>query len=84
MTDAGLEVVHDVNWTEKVERTWEICKQRVDRFGIRHLAKLVDREQVDFIDGFEVLLEAYRSGAMRYGALIAQKPIGSGSEHGSL
>ncbi len=84
MTDAGLEIVHDVNWTQKVDRTWEICKQRVERFGIRHIAKLVDREQVDFIDGFEVLLDAYRSGAMRYGALVAQKPMGSGNEHGSL
>ncbi len=73
MTDAGMTITHDEVWTDRVMKTWEICKQRVERFGVRHLAKVLDREQVDFIDGFEALLEAYRSGAMQYGAIIAEK-----------
>lgn len=74
MTDNGLEIEYRVDWTQRVMRTWEICKRRVQRTGVRHLAKWLDREQVDFIDGFDTLLEAYRSGAMQYGAIVARKP----------
>jgi tocopherol O-methyltransferase len=74
MTEHGMQIVHNVDWTNRVTRTWEICKQRVERTGVRHLAKILDREQVDFIDGFEALLNAYRSGAMQYGAIVAEKP----------
>ncbi|MGB7345072.1 MAG: class I SAM-dependent methyltransferase [Pirellulaceae bacterium] len=74
MTDQGMQVLHNVDWTDRVARTWEICKRRVQRTGVRHVAKLLDREQVDFIDGFDALLNAYRSGAMRYGAIVAEKP----------
>ena len=74
ITNQGLRVTHNVDWTDRVAKTWEICKQRVQRTGIRHLAKWIDREQVDFIDGFDALLNAYRSGAMQYGAIVAEKP----------
>ena len=72
----GLQITHNVDWTDRVTRTWEICKRRVQRSGVRQLAKLLDREQVDFIDGFDALLNAYRSGAMQYGAIVAVKPSG--------
>ncbi len=75
MTDYGMRITHDEVWTDRVTRTWEICKQRVERAGVRHLAKWIDREQVDFIDGFDALLNAYRSGAMQYGAIVAEKPF---------
>ena len=74
MKDQGLKILHNVDWTQRVTKTWEICKQRVQRTGVRHLAKLIDREQVEFIDGFDALLGAYRSGAMQYGAIVAEKP----------
>lgn len=74
MTDQGLQIRHNVDWTDRVTKTWEICKQRVERLGVRHLAKLLDHEQVNFIDGFDSLLNAYRSGAMQYGAIVAEKP----------
>lgn len=76
MTSQGLVIKHNVDWTSKVMRTWEICKQRVQRTGVRHLARILDREQVEFIDGFDTLLEAYRRGAMQYGAIVAEKPHG--------
>ena len=75
MSDQGLVIRHNVDWTDRVTKTWEICKQRVQRTGVRHIAKLLDREQVDFIDGFDALLAAYRSGAMQYGAIVAEKPV---------
>lgn len=74
MKDQGLVVRHNVDWTSRVSKTWEICKRRVQRSGVRHLAKILDREQVDFIDGFDALLGAYQSGAMQYGAIVAEKP----------
>lgn len=70
----GMRVTHSVDWTDRVTRTWEICKRRVERAGIRHLLRLLGREHVDFIDGFDTLLDAYRSGAMQYGAIVAEKP----------
>ncbi|WP_372897839.1 cyclopropane-fatty-acyl-phospholipid synthase family protein [Stieleria sp.] len=73
MVQNGLEIRHNVEWTDRVARTWEICKRRVQRTGVRHLARVLDREQVDFIDGFDALLNAYRSGAMQYGAIVAEK-----------
>jgi tocopherol O-methyltransferase len=69
----GMEVIEQVDWTDRVARTWEICKQRVERTGVRHLAKWVDQEQVAFIDGFDALLNAYRTRAMQYGAIVARK-----------
>ncbi len=73
MTEQGMRIIHNEDWTDRVTRTWEICKRRVERTGVRHLAKILDREQVDFIDGFDALLNAYRSGAMQYGAIVAEK-----------
>ncbi len=70
---AGLRVTHDVDWTQRVMKTWEICKNRVGRSGVRQLARFIDQEQVAFLDGFDVLLEAYRTGAMQYGAIVAKK-----------
>lgn len=75
ITGNGLQIRYNADWTEQVARTWEICKRRVQRTGVRHLARVLDREQVDFIDGFDALLDAYRSGAMQYGAIVAEKPV---------
>ncbi|MFK8114317.1 MAG: cyclopropane-fatty-acyl-phospholipid synthase family protein [Rubripirellula sp.] len=74
MTDAGLRIVHNVDWTERAAKTWEICKRRVSRTGVKHLARFLDQDQVAFLDGFDTLLNAYRSGAMQYGAIVAEKP----------
>lgn len=73
MTDAGLELVAVHDWTERVIRTWEICRDRVRRTGMRTLARLIDRDSVMFLDRFETILEAYRSGAMSYGCFVAQR-----------
>ncbi|MGI9472343.1 MAG: SAM-dependent methyltransferase [Rubripirellula sp.] len=73
----GLSVTSNVDWTERAAKTWEICKQRVSRSGVRHLAKVLDKDQVAFLDGFDTLLEAYHCGAMQYGAIVAEKPPAS-------
>jgi hypothetical protein len=73
MKDAGLNVVRVDDWTHRVARTWEICRARVERVRLRSLARWIDREAVDFLDRFQTMLDAYASGAMRYGCLIAEK-----------
>lgn len=73
LVENGLQILHAEDWTPKVAQTWEICKERVQRTGIRTLARIIDREHVEFIDGFDTLLEAYRSGAMQYGVIVAEK-----------
>ena len=40
MTDAGLTVERDHDWTVRVAQTWEICQRRVRRSGVRWLAGL--------------------------------------------
>jgi tocopherol O-methyltransferase len=76
---AGLSVETTHDWTANVQRTWEICRQRVARRGVRQLARLLDANASIFLDRFDTLLNAYRSGAMRYGCLVARKPTTSGS-----
>lgn len=74
MTEAGLVVDRVFDWTTRVDRTWEICERRVRRSGVRWLAALVDRNSAKFLASFNTILQAYRSGALRYGCFIAHKP----------
>jgi tocopherol O-methyltransferase len=73
-TDAGLVVEQDLDWTSQVQQTWEICHRRVRRWGIRHLARWIDRDTVQFLDRFPTILEAYQDGSMKYGCFIAKMP----------
>ena len=73
MAAAGLEVVRTDDWTRRVERTWELCDARARRLGLHALARLVDRRQATFLAHFTTLLEAYRSGAMQYGCIVARR-----------
>jgi tocopherol O-methyltransferase len=76
MQGAGLEVVQTLDWTPRVARTWELCDSRVRRLGLHRVAPYIDRRQAAFLDHFATLLEAYRSGAMQYGAIVARLPGG--------
>lgn len=70
---AGLALVCSHDWTSRVTRTWELCDERVKKSGVRGLARLVDRRQKLFLDRFQTILQAYRTGAMRYGTFIARR-----------
>lgn len=73
MSDAGLtmKVCHD--WTDRVQRTWEVCRDRVERSKVRYIARVFGHETARFLDHFEAILQAYRSGAMQYAALVFEK-----------
>ena len=66
-------MVHTDIWTDRVLRTWEICRDRVNRSGVRHLARLLGRDHVLFLDRFDAILEAYKTKAMEYGVFVAQR-----------
>lgn len=70
---AGLRVVDTGIWTRQVEQTWEICRKRVERTGVRYLAKMLGQNHVLFLDHFDAILNAYKSGAMEYGYFVAEK-----------
>lgn len=70
---AGMTMVDTGLWTRHVEKTWEICLDRVQRSGVRHLAKRLGSNHVLFLDHFQAILDAYRSGAMEYGYFVAEK-----------
>ncbi|MFH1300885.1 MAG: class I SAM-dependent methyltransferase [Planctomycetota bacterium] len=75
MENAGLEFQGYNNWTNRVSQTWKICQQRVQKTGVRWLARMIDRNTVMFLDRFETILKAYETGAMQYGCFIARKPL---------
>lgn len=71
---AGLKVRTFDDLTAQVSRTWEICIDRVRRSGVGRIAPLCGRSMTRFLDHFTTLLKAYRTGAMRYGLFVAEKP----------
>jgi tocopherol O-methyltransferase len=73
MENAGLNVEHSLDWTDRVSRTWEICARRVRRSRVRRVAQLFGRDSALFIDRFATILRAYESGAMKYGCFVARK-----------
>lgn len=74
MRDAGLTVERVHDWTSRVDRTWELCRDRVQKTHMRWLAKAIDANTVMFLDRFDTILRAYRTGAMKYGCFVARTP----------
>jgi len=75
MEEAGMRVEHAFDWSSRVARTWEICRERINRSHIKYLAYLLGSNSVLFLKRFDTILEAYRSGAMKYGCFVAQKSL---------
>ncbi|MEQ8790769.1 MAG: class I SAM-dependent methyltransferase [Pirellulaceae bacterium] len=72
MTEAGLDVHTVTDLTDKVTRTWEICQRRIQRSGVQLAARVFGRRMIEFVDNFEAILDAYRSGSMRYASFAAR------------
>ncbi len=74
LSDAGLEVGSICDLTPRIMRTWEICRQRVERTGLTKMARLGGRDTSQFMNNFDLILNAYRSGTMKYASIVAKKP----------
>ena len=70
---AGMRVTVSELWTEKVLKTWEICRDRVNRSGARWVAKALGQNHTLFLNRFEAILDAYKTRAMEYGCFVAEK-----------
>jgi tocopherol O-methyltransferase len=68
---AGLKVCHRADLTSQVQRTWEICVYRARLAA--PMARVLPRPAREFVEGVSVILNAYRSGALSYTVLCAQK-----------
>ncbi len=70
---AGMKMVSREICTDKVKKTWEICLERVERSGVKRLAKCLGKNHLLFLDHFTAILQAYNTGAMEYGLFVAEK-----------
>lgn len=80
MTDAGLTVTVAEDITSHVAPTWDHCARMVQNPFIRFFVRFMDRPTQRFVKSFPLMQEAYETGAMAFGLLVAQK---SGEENGS-
>ena len=72
LQEAGFEVLQMTDLTEKVVKTWEICLKRVQRTGAAKASWIFGRKAHEFTNSFEVILDAYQTGAMKYGSFTAK------------
>lgn len=77
MRDAGLEIRCSADLTSQVMQTWRICRERVQRSRVQWLARCAGRDMRSFLQHFDTILNAYATGAMRYGLIVAQRPLTS-------
>lgn len=78
--DAGLAEIESRDWTARVAKTWDVCRDRVRRTGTARLAPLFGRDAKLFVSHIDTMIEAYASGAMRYVAFTAAKPTAGTAE----
>jgi len=69
---AGLRILHCDDLTAKVVRTWEICQQHART--AKPIVKLLPQAAREFVEGIDIILDAYRSGDLSYTVMAAAKP----------
>ena len=67
---SGLSVRQCEDLTSLVIPTWVICQQRAR--SARAIVKLLPRAAREFVEGIEIILDAYRSGDLTYTVLTAE------------
>jgi len=68
---AGMRVCRSEDLTASVVRTWEISQQRAR--SARLAVALLPRAAREFVDGIDIILDAYRSGDLTYTVLVAER-----------
>ena len=67
---AGMRVRHREDLTARIVRTWEICQERAHAASIA--VKLLPRAAREFVEGIDIILDAYRSGDLTYTVIVAR------------
>ena len=68
---AGMHVRCREDLTTNIIRTWEICEERARSASVA--VKLLPRAARDFVEGINIILDAYRSGDLTYTVIVATK-----------
>jgi tocopherol O-methyltransferase len=69
---AGMSVTHCEDLTPGILSTWEICQKRAHAASVA--VKLLPRAAREFVEGIEIILDAYRSGDLSYTVIAAERP----------
>lgn len=70
---AGLSIEKTLDLTDRVKKTWEICRRSARRPLARLLLATKYRSAASFVAAFEAIERAFASGAMRYRLIVAGK-----------
>jgi tocopherol O-methyltransferase len=70
----GMRVSHCEDVTAQVVRTWEICQQQAKKAA--PVVKLLPHAAREFVEGIDIILDAYRSGDLTYTVITAR--VGTG------
>lgn len=68
---AGMKVTNCEDLSARVIRTWEICQQHAKKAGPG--VRLLPRAAQEFVEGIDIILDAYRSGDLTYTVIAAVK-----------
>jgi hypothetical protein len=63
-----MRVRHREDLTAGIVRTWEICQERARAAAIA--VRLLPRAAREFVEGIDIILDAYGSGDLTYTLLI--------------
>ena len=66
-----MRVCHCEDLTAKIVSTWEICQERARAASVA--VKLLPRAAREFVEGIDVILDAYRSGDLTYTVIAADR-----------
>ena len=75
MRDSGLLVETAEVITERVKRTWTVCRPFLKSPLVKTLLSAGGEKLAAFADSFSAIDEAYRTGAMSYGMFVASRSI---------
>jgi tocopherol O-methyltransferase len=71
ISNADMRVTHCEDVTRNVARTWEICASLAG--AAKPVLGLLPRAARNFVEGIDVILQAYRTGDLTYTVIAAQK-----------
>jgi hypothetical protein len=72
MRAAGFGAIRTEDITRGVEQTWDHCMRIARRPEVRLLLGAFDGQTRRFVEAFDLMSEAYRTGAMAYGIFRGQ------------
>ncbi len=70
---AGMRVRRREDLTERIVRTWEICQERARAASVA--VKLLPQAARKFVEGIDIIFDAYSSGDLTYTVLTATKGL---------